>query len=384
MMHCSNASKINKDYRVKHQTIRSFIVVFISGVLITLYTSNIVRAETNLEVTAVADKSFPQQTVFDAAIEAIHRSTVSSRIAAEVIELNFDVNDVVPKGATIMKFRDDEFQARIAQLQANLLADKAQSREASARQKEAASEAERVKNLYKRKLLAQAALDKSDADLSASNARLQAIQAQLKAREAQLDEAQVQLSYTQIIAPYSGVVTERLIELGEMANPGQHLMTGVSLEHLRAIIQVPQYLLAAIKSADKPVLLLMDGRQIKGEKITVIPYADVNSHSFLVRVDLPAGIEDIYPGMFGKIQFVVGNEQVRVIPQAAIVHRSEVAGVYVQTSNNQLIFRQVRLGRKMWAGQREVLAGLTVGEKVALDPLLAVRLMKQRSPRSAP
>jgi len=369
---------------VKYQIIRSFIIVFISSVFMALYTSNIVQAETNLAATAVVEKSFPQHAVFDAVIEAIHQSTVSSRIAAEVIELNFDVNDAVPKGAVIMKFRDEEFQARVAQLQAGLLADKAQSREAGARQKEATSESERVKNLYKRKLLAQAALDKSDADLNASNARLQAIQAQVKAREAQLDEAEVQLSYTQIIAPYSGVVTERFIELGEMASPGQHLMTGVSLEQLRASIQIPQYLLTAVKSADKPVLLLMDGRQIKGEKITIIPYADVTSHSFMVRVNLPTGLQDIYPGMFGKIQFVVGDEQVRVIPQVAIVHRSEVAGVYVQTSDNQLMFRQVRLGRKMTDGQREVLAGLAVGEKVALDPLLAVRLMKQNSSRSAP
>jgi RND family efflux transporter MFP subunit len=384
MMQSTDTSKIYKDCRVKHHIIRSFIVVFISSVLITLYTSNTVRAETNIVVTAVVEKSFPELTVFEAVIEAIHQSTVSSRIAAEVMELNYDVNDTVPKGAVIMKFRDEEFQARVAQLQAGLLADKAQSREAIARQKEATSESERVKNLYKRKLLAQAALDKSNADLSASNARLQAIQAQVKAREAQLVEAEVQLSYTQIIAPYSGVVTERFIELGEMASPGQHLMMGVSLEQLRAIIQVPQYLLTAVKSADKPVLLLMNGRQIKGEKITIIPYADVTSHSFLVRVDLPTGLSDIYPGMFGKIQFVVGDEQVRVIPQVAIVHRSEVAGVYVQTSNNQLIFRQVRLGRKMTDGQREVLAGLAVGEEVALDPLLAVRLMKQNSSRSAP
>jgi len=364
---------------VKHQNIRSFIVVLISSMLVALYTSNVVRAETNLDTTVVVDKTFPQQTVFDAAIEAIHHSTVSSRIAAVVTELNYDVNNVVPKDAIIMKFRDEEFQARVAQLQANLLADKAQSREALARQKEAASDAERVKNLYKRKLLAQAGLDKANADLSAANARVQAINAQLKAREAQLDEAKVQLSYTQIVAPYSGVVTERLIELGEMASPGQHLMTGVSLDQLRATIKVPQYLLPAIKSADKPVLLLTDGRQIKGEKITIIPQADINSHSFLLRVDLPAGLEDIYPGMFAKIQFVVGNELVRIIPQVAIVHRSEVAGVYVQTKEQQVIFRQVRLGREMPDGQREVLAGLAVGEQVALDPLQAVRRLKLNS-----
>ncbi len=368
---------------MSYHTIRSLFIVLISSVLMVLSINNGVNAENTLEVTPVVEKVFPKQVIFDAAIEAIHHSTVSSRISAEVIELNFDVNDVVPQGATIMTFRDDEFQARIAQLQANLLADKAQSREAYARQKEAAAEAERVQNLYKRKLLAQAALDKANADLSAANARVQAVQGQLKAREAQLDEAKVQLSYTRIIAPYSGVVTERLIELGEMANPGQHLMTGVSLEQLRAIIKVPQYLLTAIKSADKPVLLLTDGRQINGEKITIIPHADVNSHSFLLRVDLPVGVEHIYPGMFSKLQFVVGNELVRVIPQQAIVQRSEVSGVYVQNKDAQLLFRQISLGRHMADGHREVLAGLSVGEQVVVDPLKAVRLLKNNSLRSA-
>tara|TARA_R110001606_G_scaffold361754_5_gene515017 strand:+ start:6355 stop:7464 length:1110 start_codon:yes stop_codon:yes gene_type:complete len=358
---------------MKYRYIRSIIMVCISSVLLACYTSSIAKAEAHLDLMAVVDKTFPKHEEFDAVIEAVHRSTVSSRIAAVVTELNYDVNDVVPKDAIIMKFRDEEFQARVAQLQANLLADKAQSREALARQKEALSEAVRVNNLYKRKLLAQAGMDKANADLSAANARVQAIQAQLKAREAQLDEAKVQLSYTQIVAPYSGVVTERLIELGEMASPGQHLMTGVSLEQLRATIKVPQFLLADIQAADKPVLLLTDGREIKGKKITIIPYADVNSHSFLLRVDLPTNLEYIYPGMFGKIQFVVGDEQVRVIPQVAIEQRSEVAGVYVQTDEQQVIFRQIRLGRKMVDGQREVLAGLAVGEQVALDPLQAVR-----------
>jgi len=368
---------------MKQQSVRTFIYIFISSIFLILYTSTIVRADDTLEVMAVAEKTFPQQEVFDAVIEAVHQSTVSSRISAELIELNFDVDDEVPKGAVIMKFRDEEFQARVAQLEAGLLGDKAQNREAVARQKEAASESVRVQNLFKRKLLAQAALDKANADLSAANARVQALQAQLKAREAQLDEAKVQLSYTQIIAPYSGVVTERFIELGEMASPGQHLMTGVSLEELRAIVKVPQYLWVAIKSAGKPVLSLDDGRTIQGEKITIIPHAELKSHSFLLRVDLPVGVEDVYPGMFGKLQFIVGDEQVRVIPKIAIVQRSEVAGVYVIADDQTISFRQIRLGRNMADGQQEVLAGLAVGEQIILDPLQAARHLKLNSSRSS-
>jgi len=335
-----------------------------------------VWADEVLPTIAVADKSFQQYEIFDAVIEALHSATISSRISAQVIELNYDVNDTVPKGAVIMKFRDAEFQARVAQSQAALLADKAQLQEAAARQKEASSEAVRVKKLFKRKLLAQAALDTANANLSAANARIQAVKAQKKAHQAQLDEAKVQLSYTQIIAPYDGVVSERMIELGEMASPGQHLMSGISLDHLRAIVNVPQYLLPVIKSAKSPILLLSDGRELAGENITVIPYADLQSHSFKVRVDLPAKTANVYPGMYGKLQFVVGSEQVRVVPISTIVQRSEVAGVYV--INDHINLRQIRLGR-IFGDEQEVLSGLAEGEQIAVDPLEAARFLKLNS-----
>jgi len=365
---------------MKRHAIQTVILSLFTSLL--LISSSASIAGTQLAVIAVEDKSFPQIEVFDAVIEAIHHSTVSSRIAAEVVELNYDVNDIVAKDSVIMRFRDEEFQARVAQIQANLLADKAQSREAVARQKEATSESKRVKNLFKRKLVSQAALDKSNANLSAANAKVQVIQAQIKSRQAELNEAKVQLSYTTIIAPYSGVVTERLIEIGEMASPGQHLMTGISLEYLRVVVNVPQYLLTTIKSAEKPLLKLTDGREILGTKVTVIPQADIKSHSFKIRIDLPENIENVYPGMFGKMQFNVGDEQIRVVPQSAIVQRSEVSGVYVEDERLGFIFRQVRLGRTLADGYREVLAGVSVGEKVALDPLEAARKLKLNSSRS--
>ncbi|MDQ7072407.1 MAG: efflux RND transporter periplasmic adaptor subunit [Gammaproteobacteria bacterium] len=342
----------------------------------------IASADGQLDSITASKKTFPQYQVFDAVVEAVNHSTVSSRISAQVIEINYDVNDVVPKGAVIMKFQDAEFQARVAQIEANILADKAQSREAIARQKEANAEAKRVKSLFARKLISQAALDTANANLSAANARVQAIQAQYKSRQAQLTEAKVQLSYTQIIAPYSGVVTDRLIELGEMVSPGQHLMTGLSLEKLRVVANIPQYLLPEIQASTNPIFALTDGREIKGIKQTIIPQADVATHSFKVRIDLPTPVENLYPGMFGKLHFSVGNETILVIPQSSIVQRSEVAGVYVISDQHNITFRQLRLGRLFEGSQQEILAGLSEGEVVAADPLQAARLLKLEYSRS--
>ncbi|MDF1588342.1 MAG: efflux RND transporter periplasmic adaptor subunit [Gammaproteobacteria bacterium] len=335
--------------------------------LITVLACTSAHAVDELAVVAVEDKTFPHYEVFDAVVEAVHQSTVSSRIAGEVIELNFDVGDVVPKDAIILKFRDEEFQARVAQIEANLVADNASNREAIARYKEASAESERVSNLFKRKLVSQAALDKAEADLSAARARMQALTAQIKSRQAQLDEAKVNLSYTQIKAPYSGVVTERLIELGEMASPGQHLMTGISLDDTRAVVYVPQYLLNQVLQAKNPVLQLVDGRQIQGQDITLVPHADQTNHSFKIRVALPVLQQPIYPGLFGKLRFETGDERIRVVPKTAIVQRGEVSAVYVVTGD-QIRLRQIRLGRVVSSTQQQVLAGLAVGEAVAIEP----------------
>jgi len=369
--------KLIKANAMKRHTLKTTILSLFTTLFIMGTTTSL--ASSNLDTVTVEDKSFPQHEVFDAVIEAIHHSTVSSRIASEVIEINYDVNDFVPKGALIIKFRDEEFQARVAQMQASLLADDAQINETLARQKEALLENKRIKNLFKRKLTSQASLDSANANLSAADAKVLAVKAQRKAHKAQLSEAMVQLSYTKIIAPYGGVVVERFIEIGEMASPGQHLITGVSLEQLRAIVKVPQYLLSAIKSAKTPVLHLTDGREITANKITIIPQANNVNHSFKVRVDLPKGLDNIYPGLFAKLYFNVGDESIRAIPQVAIVQRSEVSGVYVQAKNKTITFRQVRLGRHLQNEQREILAGLSSGEQVILDPIQASKTLKSNN-----
>ena len=352
--------------------LRSLVSILLLTVMLT------VQAQP-LDTYTVKDKSVPKSHQFDAVIQAINASTVSSRISAEVTEINYDVDDVVPKGAVLMRFRDEEFRARVAQAEAGLLTDRAQYREALARQREANSDAKRMENLYKRKQITQSALDKAIANKGAADAKVQATQAQIEARKAQLDEAKVQLSYTVIKAPYSGIVTQRLIEIGEMASPGQHLMSGVSLDKLRAVVMVPQYLRNSVKNADSVVVDLDDGRHLKGQEVTIAPEADAHTHTFRVRVNLPEDVKQLYPGSYAKVHFIGGTETVRLVPESAIVHRSEIDGVYVVEPNN-IVFRQVRLGRHFPNGEREVLAGLEQGEKIATNPELAVRAMKLSQP----
>jgi hypothetical protein len=96
----------------------------------------------------------------------------------------------------------------------------------------------------------------------------------------------------------------------------------------------------------------------------------MDSNTFKVRVDLPVATRALFPGMYVKTGFVVGERSELTIPKEAVVYRSEVTGVYVVSPASQVQFRQVRLGRAL-ADAFVVLSGLTEGEQVALDPIAA-------------
>ncbi len=148
-------------------------------------------AADSMATASVTLKTIPAQYQFDGVVEAVNRATVSSRIAAEVIEINVDVNDRVAQDQVILRFRDDEIKTRLMRAEANLLAEKAQYQEALARQKEAQAEAGRVADLFARKQVTRSALDKAEADKAAANARVNVLAAQIKAREAEVAEAKV-------------------------------------------------------------------------------------------------------------------------------------------------------------------------------------------------
>jgi RND family efflux transporter MFP subunit len=303
-----------------------------------------------LESAEASRQVVAREQVVDAVIEAVYQSTVSAQTSGRIIDVLVDVDDYVTKGDVIVRFRDKEQQA----------AHKA----ARARAEEARSSFNRIKDLIERKLVPKAEYDKAQAALKSANAAL--------------EQAQERLEHTVVRAPFSGIVVKRHVESGESANPGQPLMTGLSLETLRAIADVPQSHIDSVRKIGRARVILptRDNLSVTGAKLTISPYADPASHTFKVRVDLPEGQHNVYPGMFAKVAFVTGEDERLVIPGKAVVHRSEVTAVYVIDGKN-ISFRQIRIGRDLGDGKREVLAGLDAGEKVALDPIRAGVMLKQ-------
>ena len=345
--------------------------IAIAPVLLVLSSFFIVAAQAaELEVGQVTRQAVPETYTADAVIEAVHQATVAAETSGRIKEVLFDVDDVVEKGDVLIRFSDREQRA-------NLTKANAQLNETEARLAEADAEFKRVKSVFEKKLVPQSALDKANADLKAAKQRVNAAKASVK-------QAQEQLSYTEVKAPYPGIVVKRHVEVGETARPGKALMSGFSLEKLRATAVVPQAHVATIRHVGKANIYLEETNIVEAQKVSVFPYADPQSHGFKVRLELASDIGNIYPGMWVKAAFELGSKERLLVPAQAVGHRSEVTAVYV-IKDGRVSFRQVRVGNTYVVdnqadNQREILSGLNEGETVALNPVAAgVKLKEQRS-----
>lgn len=340
----------------------------LGGCLLVCGYSSAAGSQFPFEVVTVERREVINEQIFDALVEAVHQSTVSAETSGRVIEINYDVDDYVPKGTVLLRLTDTQQQADLKQASASL-------EEAEARHREAKARHERVQGLLAKKLISKQESDQAAADLKATTARLQVA-------KGGVEKAREELTQTVVRAPFSGVVVKRHVELGETANPGQALMTGFSLEKLRAVSVVPQSLIEAVRLYGKAHVFntLHSDQGIPAERLTFTPYADPYTHTFRVRISLPSGDYGLYPGTFVKVAFVTGKEQRLLIPAQAVAYRSEVRGVYVVDESGRVSLRQVRIGRAL-GKDIEVLAGLSSGERIALDPVRAAVHVKETARR---
>ncbi len=294
----------------------------------------------------------------EAVVEAVRQSTISAQVIGRIVDLRVDVGDRVKAGQVIARIDEREAAQAVATTQAQVA-------QARANVENARLALERARRLLESKFVSQAAVDSAEAEFKAA-------QAQLRAAEATAGQASVSKGHSTVVAPFSGIVSGRHVELGEMAAPGKPLFTAFDPADMRVIAEVPQSRIAQLKGTGRAsVEIPSTGQWLKVKSMTILPSADPRTHSNRVRLDLEEDSTGVYPGVYARAHFAVGTARKLVVPAQAIIRRSEVVGVYVIDAKGLPRFRQLRLGETTGDGYREVLAGVSPGEKVALEPVKA-------------
>lgn len=285
----------------------------------------------------------------EALVEAVNQATLAAQVSGRVVDVRVDAGQSVRKGDVLM---------RIDAREASEVAAGATAQLANAR-----ANYQRMRNLQQQGFVSSAALDKAKADLDAA--------------QATHGQVTVGVGHATVLAPISGIVAQRLTELGEMAVPGKPLLTVYEPGSLRVTANIPQYRLAQMRTVRRARVEFPElGKWVDATDVTVLPTADSATHVSQVRVGLPAGIPGVVPGMHARVHFVIGRERKMTVPESAVVRRGEVAAVYVANEKGALSLRQLRLGETVGVDEVEVLAGLQAGERIVLDPVKAAIQVK--------
>lgn len=219
---------------------------------------------------------------------------------------------------------------------------------------------------YKRsqELLSTQALSKSQFDQ---------LTATKQANEARLAAARARLEDTVIRAPFSGRVGLRRVSVGSLINPGATITSLDDTSVIKLDFAVPENLVASLRTGLEVSASsnAYPGRKFVGTVASIDSRVDPNSRSVSVRALLPNQDASLRPGMFLTVDLRSERRTAMVIPEEALVPEQSSQFVFV-VENGMAVKREVRIGARR-PGSVEVLAGLTLGDRVVVEGTIRVR-----------
>ncbi|MCW7753178.1 efflux RND transporter periplasmic adaptor subunit [Desulfobotulus sp. H1] len=306
-------------------------------------------------------------------------SSLESRLAAQIKEIRVHPGSSVSRGDLLILLDDGEVRARMEQAKGAVSQATAARREVLQAIASADAVLEAARLDYERitGFLAEGAATRRDMEQATAvfhQAKAHALKtrdgltgadAVIRQAEEKLRETEIAHGYTEIRAPESGEVLKRLVEPGDMAVPGRHLLVVQTSGFLRLEAYVPESLFARVAPGAvlRVVIRTLDA-ELEAEVEEVVPYADSRSRTFLVKASLPF-TEGLYPGMFGTLRIPIGTRPAVWVPENGIRRMGQLDLVYVEV-DGRWERRFVTRGERLEKGMVEILSGLSGGERVGL------------------
>lgn len=193
-----------------------------------------------------------------------------------------------------------------------------------------------------------------------------------------LDEAEYnlqkkRLSYTEIKAPWTGVISERLVEPGDVLPLHTHFTTLIDTSSLIVKIPLSELSLNKVKPGDAInfVIDALGKKSWSGNVLRIHPQINAQTRKGIIEVKLAPVPEGARPGQLARIKLITPKEQILVIPISAI--RYDQQGAYVFTINKESKIKRTKIitGQK-YPQYMEVLEGLKAGDTIVKKGLFGL------------
>lgn len=304
-----------------------------------------------VQIKTVSDDGGSRFLTVSGKVEAAQSANISTRMMGYVDEVYVQVGDKVRKGELLLSVNNADISAKLAQVNASIT-------EATAAFTNAEKDYNRFTTLFQENSASQKELDDITAHYNMTKARLESAN-QMK------NGVNAQMGYANIRAPFKGVVTNKFIHAGDMANPGMPLLEVESPSTYQVSAMVPESEIFQIKNDTEVTVQLNALNQTIGAKVVEVSTSSKSTGGqYLVKVNLDKTDVHIMSGMYATVQFPVARQNTSstvMIPIESIVNNGQLSGVYTVSQSNTALLRWLRLGRIV-GDQVEVLSGLSADE----------------------
>jgi RND family efflux transporter MFP subunit len=288
-------------------------------------------------------------------IESANSANISTRVMGYITSIKVKAGDHVTKGQLLVTISNEDILAKRAQADAMISG-------AQASLKSAEKDYSRFTNLYNQKSATAKELDNVTLQYQAAKAGVESAK-QMKA------EANALLSYTNITAPFSGVVAQKLMDAGSMANPGMPILVIEQNKNLQVSAVIPETEISRIQLKSVATISIKSiDKMFTGTVTEISPSSIATGGQYVVKISVPQGAQkDLNAGMYANVNiiskdtsFPTNNEAV-LIPLSAINHIGQLTALYTISSDSTALLRYVRLG-KTYGNNVEILSGLNNNE----------------------
>jgi RND family efflux transporter MFP subunit len=203
-------------------------------------------------------------------------------------------------------------------------------------------------------------------------------QAQIRVTQGRsvLEEIDAQMRDAHSLAPFQGVISRKMVEVGDTVQPGQPLVTFSDTRHLQIKVDVQARLVPGLrKDMIVPALLDVGDQRIDVRVAQIFPVADVQRHTVTVKFDMPANVPG-GPGMYAEVMIPDIDSPVQtlpLIPSSALLRRGSLPAVFLVNKQGRTELRLVRVGADMGNGMVSVLSGLKKGDQILANPRTGMR-----------
>jgi len=265
-------------------------------------------------------------------------------------ELPFHEGDIVQQGELIASLDDTIIRAEYNKAQATL--------------KQAQMDYGRLKKLAPTNLTSKEVLTRAKTKVTLD--------------QAEYNLQKQRLSYTRIKAPWTGIISERLVEPGDILPLHTHFMSLMDTSSLIVKVTLSELHLSKIKHGS-PITFMIDalGKQSwSGNVLRIYPQINAKTRKGIIEVKLEPVPEGARPGQLARINLITPNEDILVIPLSAIRYDQQGAYVFILDSESKIKRTNIITGKK-YPQQMEVLEGLDAGQKIIKKGLFGLRSGKK-------